>query len=128
MNNVALLGRLADHPELTHTKGGTPVVSLDLAVSARKKDAPPDYIPVVFWDKLAERVTLHLTKGSRIAVEGRITTRKYTDQDGKNRKVVEVTVDQFHFADSKGNRGADNGNNDQSDTFEEVLDESGLPF
>ena len=106
LNSVHLLGRLAQNPELRNTANGTPVTSFDLAVQVPSKDreAPPDYIPIVCWNTTAEFASRYLTKGRQIVVEGRISTRKYTDNEGKNRKVVEVTASRLFFADS--NKGA----------------------
>lgn len=103
LNHVELLGRLAQEPEIRYTQGGTPVASFDLAVQipSKNKDTPPDYIPIVCWDKQAEFCGKHLTKGRQIVVEGRITTRKYVGDDGRNHKVVEVTAARLFFADSK---------------------------
>ena len=69
-NHVGLLGRLAQEPEIRYTTGGTPVARFDLAVPvpSKKKDTPPDYIPVVCWDKWADFCGKYLTKraaGSR---------------------------------------------------------------
>lgn len=91
-NHVALLGRLAQEPELRYTQGGTPVVSFDLAVQvpSKDKDTPPDYIPIVCWREQAEFCERYLTKGRQVVVEGRISTRKYDGSDGKRHKVVEV--------------------------------------
>lgn len=91
-NHVALLGRLAQEPEIRYTQSGIPVASFDLAVQVPSKDknTPPDYIPIVCWDKQAEFVGRYLTKGRQIVAEGRISTRKYTGSDGKTHKVVEV--------------------------------------
>ena len=87
-NHVGLLGRLAQEPEIRYTTGGTPVARFDLAVPvpSKKKDTPPDYIPVVCWDKWADFCGKYLTKGRQVVVEGRITTRKWQDNDGKHRK------------------------------------------
>ena len=84
-NRVGLLGRLAQEPEIRYTTGGTPVARFDLAVPvpSKKKDTPPDYIPVVCWDKWADFCGKYLTKGRQVVVEGRITTRKWQDNDGK---------------------------------------------
>ena len=107
LNSVNLLGRLADTPELRSTGAVTSVTSFDLAVNAPSKDreAPPEYIPIVCWGKTAEFACRYLTKGRQIVVEGRISTRKWTDAEGKNRKAVEVTASRLHFADS--NRATD---------------------
>ena len=103
LNHVTLLGRLAQDPQVRQTQTGVPVASFDLAVAvpSKDKDTPPDYIPVVCWRETADLVGRYLAKGRQIAVEGRISTRKYTDQDGKNRKVVEVVATRVYFVGSK---------------------------
>ena len=105
LNKTILLGRLAQDPTLRYTQTGTPVASFDLAVSANSsnREIPPDFIPIVCWKEQAEFVNKYLTKGRQIVVEGRISTRKYTDQEGKNRKVVEVVSSHIFFADSNPN-------------------------
>lgn len=129
MNNVSLLGRIAEHPELKTTQSGKSVMSFDLAVQGLNNDAAPDYIPIVCWDKTAEFVNLHLGKGRQIVVVGRLTARKYTDKDGNNRKAVEVVASRVWFADSKKDAApqpaADTSNN--ASGFQEVNDED-LPY
>lgn len=130
LNSVNLLGRLADTPELRSTNGGTLVTDFDLAVSVPSKDreTPPDYIPIVCWGKTAEFACQFLTKGRQIVVEGRITTRKWVDAEGKNRKAVEVTASRLHFADS--NRATDDAAPQQppnADSFS-AGDDDDLPF
>lgn len=136
LNHVTLLGRLAQDPKLMYTQSGTAVTNFDLAVTVPSKDrsAPPDWIPIVCWDKQAETVTRYLTKGRQIVVEGRISTRKYTDKDGNNRKAVEVTASRIYFADSGANTNADTsagGGGDaptENSGFTEVHDDEGMPF
>ena len=101
LNHVALLGRLAQDPELRQTNSGTPVASFDLAVQGYSKDAPADFIPVVCWDKTATFASQWLTKGRQIVVEGRLTARKYTDKDGNKRKTAEIVAENVYFGDSK---------------------------
>lgn len=109
-NHVGLLGRLAADPEKRYTQSGIPMATFDLAVPvpSKDKDTPPDYFTVVCWRETAEFVGRYLTKGRQILVEGRLTARRYTDRDGKNRKVVEVTANHVYFADS-GNGGGNGG-------------------
>ena len=138
LNKTMLLGRLAQNPEIRSTAAGTPVASFDLAVSVLSKDndAPPYYIPIVCWSKQAEFAQRFLTKGRQIVVEGRITTRKYQDSDGKNRKAVEVTAERLYFADSGRKEAANNQNGapagDPSGAFygypEIPMDDEDLPF
>lgn len=128
LNHVELLGRLAQEPEIRYTQQGTPVASFDLAVQVPSKDrnAPPDYIPIVCWRERAEFVGRYLTKGRQIVVEGRISTRKYSGNDGKTHKVVEIVASNIYFADSNG--GAGNGNSNAGDGFMDVPEGGDLPF
>lgn len=127
MNNVSLIGRIANDLELKTTQSGKSVLSFDLAVPTWNKDAPPDYIPVVCWGKTAEFAHLYLGKGRQIGVTGAITTRKYTDKDGINRKVVEITADNIDFADSKKDEQPDNVVPADPSGFVEVSEED-LPY
>ena len=130
LNNVNLLGRLAQDPELRSTATGTSVTSFDLAVSVPSKDreTPPDYIPIVCWGQTAEFACRYLAKGRQIVVEGRVSTRKWTDADGKNRKAVEVTASRLHFADS--NRATDDATPQQPENVDGFTagNDDDLPF
>lgn len=134
LNHVILLGRLAQTPELKTTPNGEMVTSFDLAVPVpgRDKDALPDYIPVVCWDQKADFVNRYLSKGRQIVVEGRLTVRKYTDKDGKNRKVMEVTAQQIYFADSgakrEGTKPQQPTYSQPALTYEELNPGDDLPF
>lgn len=128
LNHVELLGRLAQEPEIRYTQGGTPVASFDLAVQVPSKDrnTPPDYIPIVCWRERAEFAGRYLTKGRQVVVEGRISTRKYTGNDNKTHKVVEIIASNIYFADSNG--GAGNGNSNAGDGFMDIPEGGDLPF
>lgn len=134
LNKTILLGRLAQDPTVRLTQSGVSVAYFDLAVNVPSKDknTPPDWIPIVCWRETADFAGRYLTKGRQIVVEGRITTRKYTAQDGSNRKVVEVVASHIYFADSgkaDGQSGAQAApaQNDGSGGFTEVPDDE-LPF
>lgn len=103
LNHVELMGRLAQDPEIRYTPSGTPVASFDLAVQVPSKDrnTPPDYIPIVCWNDKAEFCGKFLTQGRQIVVEGRITTRKYTGNDNRTHKVIEITAAHLYFTDDK---------------------------
>lgn len=100
MNQVMLVGRLAQDPEVRYTKTGKAVASFTVAVNRTsfvqrepgEKD-PADFIPIVAWDKLAEMCGNNLAKGSRVLVQGRLQIRSYETQDGQRRRVSEVVAD-----------------------------------
>ena len=102
MNIAVLMGRLTSTPELKTTPSGISVTSFSIAVDRGYGDnKQTDFINIVAWRKTAELVCKYFTKGSRIAIEGSIQTRKYQDRDGNNRTAFEVVANNVHFVDTK---------------------------
>jgi single-strand DNA-binding protein len=103
LNRVILIGRLANDPEPKYTPSGIPVTTFRLAVdrpmssearqSGQEKQA--DFIDIVAWRQQAEFASNYLGKGRLVAIEGRLQIRQYVAQDGTNRRVAEVVVDQL---------------------------------
>ena len=105
MNRVILIGRLARDPEIRYTQSGKAYARFTLAIDRRKSgdgNQQADFISCVAWEKTAEVISQHCTKGKKIAVEGRIQTRSYDGNDGNKRYVTEVVVQSMEFCDSKG--------------------------
>ena len=103
MNKVFLIGRLSRDPELRHTTSGMAVCQINVAVSRRTgagRDPETDFINVVVWDKQAENVSKYLAKGRQVAVEGRIQTRSYDNNEGKKTYVTEVVANNVEFLGS----------------------------
>jgi len=105
MNKINLIGRLTKDPELKYTPGnGTAVTSFILAVNRKyKKEGQPeaDFIPIVIWGKQAEATATYMSKGSQIAISGRIETRNYDNKDGVKVYVTEVIAEDVEFLGSK---------------------------
>ena len=107
LNQVILMGNLTRDPELRQTPNGQSVCSFSLALNRSYKDASgewqeaTDYIDVVAWATLAERVSQYLTKGRRCLVQGRLQSRSW-EQDGAKRSKVEVLANDVTFLDSRG--------------------------
>ena len=103
MNKVFLIGRLSRDPELRHTGSGTAVCQINVAISrpvAQGSEPQTDFINVVVWNKQAENVARYLSKGRQIAVEGRIQTRSYDNNEGKRTYVTEVIANNVEFLGS----------------------------
>lgn len=103
MNKVFLIGRLSRDPELRHTTSGMPVCQINVAISrpvGQGKEAETDFINVVVWNKQAENVSKYLAKGRQIAIEGRIQTRNYDNNEGKRVYVTEVIASNVEFLGS----------------------------
>ena len=108
MNKVVLIGRLTKDPELRYTSSNIPTVTFSLAVNRPFQNQngvrEADFMNIVMWRKQAETAKKYLSKGSLIAVDGRIQTRNYDGTDGKKVYVTEVVADNFEFLESKGQR------------------------
>ena len=96
---------MARDPELKSTQSGTSVVSFTVACDRRfvkeGEERQADFINCVAWNKTAEFISRYFTKGIRIALEGRIQTRSYDDQQGNKRYITEVIAEEVEFAQSK---------------------------
>ena len=113
MNKVFLIGRLTRDPELRYTSSNIATASFSLAVDRnftnQNGEREADFINIVVWRKQAENVKNYLTKGSQVAIDGRIQTRSYDGQDGQKRYVTEVVADNVQFLGTRGNNnGGDN--------------------
>ena len=110
MNKAILVGRLTKDPELRSTASGIPVCSFTMACDRRfvkqGEERKADFINCIAWQKSAESIAQYFKKGHRIALEGSIQTRSWTDNEGKTRYSTEVVVDQWEFAQSKSEGGA----------------------
>ena len=119
MNKVFLIGRLSRDPELRHTTSGTAVCQINVAISrpvAQGSEPQTDFINVVVWNKQAENVAKYLSKGRQIAVEGRIQTRNYDNNEGKRTYVTEVIASNVEFL---GSANDNNRTNTNSNPFDE---------
>jgi single-strand DNA-binding protein len=150
MNKVVLIGRLTKEPELKFTPGsGAAVTTLTLAIdkyNTKTGQKEADFVPVVIWGKQAESTANYLSKGSQVAISGRIQTRSYDAKDGTKRYVTEVVADQFggvEFLGSKGGNSQGNSsdnsnqysapanNNFNQESFDEDItpvDDGDMPF
>ena len=109
MNKVLLIGRLTRDPELRYTGSNTAVATFSLAVNRnfanQQGEREADFINIVVWRKQAENVKNYLQQGSQVAIDGRIQTRSYDDNNGQKRYVTEVVADNVEFLGSKNSSG-----------------------
>ena len=114
LNHITLMGRLTRDPELRYTQSQQAVVSFSLACERDfggrdGAEKQTDFIDIVAWRQTAEFVSKYFTKGSMVAVSGRLQIRDWTDREGNKRRSAEVVADNVYFGDS--NRRDDNGGN-----------------
>ena len=104
MNRVELIGRITRDPELRYTGSNIATTRFTLAVNrpfqSQNGEQGTDFINVVVWRKQAENVKKYCTKGSLVAVEGRIQTGSY-EKDGQRVYTTDVVADSVQFLESK---------------------------
>lgn len=110
-NQVTLMGNLTRDPELRTTPNGASVCSFSLALNRSFKSAngdwqeATDYIDIVAWGPLGERVAQYLSKGRPALVSGRLQSRSW-EQDGQKRSKVEVVANDVTFLGGPGGSGS----------------------
>lgn len=107
LNKVQLIGNLTRDPELRYTPQGTAVCTLGLATNRSwvtengEKKEDTEFHRVVAWNKLAELCSQLLKKGRKVYLEGRLSTRNWTAQDGTQRTTTEIVINDMIILDSK---------------------------
>ncbi len=111
LNKVQLTGHLGADPEMRYTAQGSAVTTFRVASNRTWKDRDggahedTEWFRIVAWDKLGEICNTYLTKGTRVYVEGRLQTRKWTDRDGQDRYTTEVVAQDMIILSSRSERG-----------------------
>ena len=153
VNKVILVGNLGADPEIRSLSSGDRVCNLRLATSeswrdrnsGERKERTEWHRVVIFNDNLVKVAENYLRKGSKVYIEGQLTTRKFTDQSGAEKFTTEVVLQKFRgeltMLDGKGEGGgreegdfggyASSGPRNQSagpkETFSADLDDE-IPF
>lgn len=110
-NQVTLMGNLTRDPELRTTPNGQSVCSFSLALNRSYKGADgnwqeaTDFVDVVAWGTLGERVNQYLVKGRPVLVSGRLQSRSW-EQDGQKRSKVEVVANDVTFLGGRDSNSA----------------------
>src|ERR1044071_3872788 len=116
LNKVLIIGRLGKDPEMRYTTSGSPVTTFPVASGRQWRDSngeqrdETEWFSVVVWNKLAEICSQHLSKGSRVYIEGRLQTRSWEDsQTGQMRYRTEVVANDMIILDHRASRESGSG-------------------
>ena len=124
INKVIISGNLTRDPELKSTASGTSVLKLGVAVNDRRKDASgewtdvPNFVDVTVFGKRGEALARFLSKGAKVAIEGKLRWSQW-EKDGEKRSKLEVVADEVELM------GAREGSNETPS--DDGLDEE-IPF
>ena len=118
MNKVHLIGNLTRDPELRYTQSGKAVARFTLAINeGYGENKRADFPTIIVWGKTAETIGNNLCKGSKVAVNGKITTSSY-EKNGQKIYTTEVTADMYdgvEFLDKKKEGGSQSNEIDETE-------------
>ncbi len=124
LNKVQVIGNVGQDPEIRYMPSGGAVANLTIATSEKWKDKntgeqkeETEWHKIAVFGKLAEIIGEYVRKGSKIYIEGKLKTRKWTDQQGQEKYTTEIVVDGFSgsmiMLDSKGGNQSQGQSNQQ---------------
>lgn len=128
LNKVMLIGNLTRDPNVRYTPGGAAVCSFGIATNRSwtptdggEKQEKVEYHNIVAWSKLADICGQLLHKGDKIYVEGRLQTRDWKADDGSDRRITEIVIENMILLRSttgaSGSYASDDMGGDNSDSF-----------
>ena len=113
INKAIIVGNLGNDPEVRYMPNGQAVANLSIATSESWKDKESgeqrestEWHRVVLYRRLGEVAGEYLRKGSKVYIEGKIRTRKWTDQSGNDRYTTEIIADDMQMLDRAGAGGS----------------------
>ena len=116
MNKILIIGNLGSDPEMRYTPNGNPVTSFTVATNRRYRTSAgenkeeTEWFRISAWNRLAETSNQYLQRGSKVYVEGRLSSRTYVGNDGETRVSLDVNASEVRFIDSRGaNTGLSGG-------------------
>ena len=132
INRVNISGNLTRDPELRATSGGAQVLSFGVAVNDRAKNQQtgewedrPNFIECTMFGARAEAVSRYISKGSKVAIEGKLRWSQW-EKDGQKRSKIEVIVDEIEFM-SRQDSGQPQQQAQQRNQDPDLYDED-IPF
>ena len=133
VNKVILLGNIGNNPDIRAMQNGSKLASFSIATSKRWKDKSTQeykdktewHKVVAFGDGLVDIIEKYVKKGSKIYIEGEIQTRKWQDQEGKDRYTTEIILQGYNstltLLDSRGSSNTQQVENSENKQIENDL-------
>lgn len=115
INRVVLVGRLTHEPELRALPSGTAVCGLRIACNGARKNAEgeyaerPNFFNVNVYGAAGESVHRYMSRGRRIAIDGRLEWREWETSDGAKRQAVDIVAESVQFLDGRGEHASSAG-------------------
>jgi single-strand DNA-binding protein len=121
INRVVVTGNLTRDPELSATAGGMSILKMGIAVNDRRKNQQtgewedsPNFFDVVVFGARGESLSRFLSKGSKVAIEGKLRWHSWETPEGDKRSKVEIIADDIEFMSSRNDGGGSGGGGNYS--------------
>ena len=136
LNKVMLIGHLGDEVKMHHFEGGGCIGRFPLATnesytnkSSGEKISSTEWHNIVVRNKAAELCQKYLSKGDKVYIEGKIKSRKWTDDSGKERYMTEINTDVFTFLNNKNeDKQLNSSENESNEVNDSDINNQDLPF
>lgn len=116
INRVVITGNLTRDPELRATSSGMSILKMGIAVNDRRKNQQsgewedtPNFFDVIVFGQRGESLSRFLSKGSRVAVEGKLRWSQWETPEGDKRSKVEIVADDIEFLSPRGEGSGSGG-------------------
>lgn len=106
-NKVQLIGNLGNDPEIIVMDSGKKLARFSMATNETYRNTAGELVKdtqwhfVVAWGRVADVIEKYLTKGSEVAIEGKLTTRSYQDEGGVKKYITEVNCNELLMLGSR---------------------------
>jgi single-strand DNA-binding protein len=130
INRVVLVGRLTSDPELRALPSGTSVCGIRLACNGVRKNPQgeyaekPNFFSVSIFGAAGESVHRYMSRGRRVAVDGRLDWREWETPEGGKRQTVEIVAESVQFLDGRGNPTDPEGSTEDSGRLTDDADDA----
>ena len=136
LNKIMLIGHLGDEVKMHHFEGGGCIGRFPLATnesytnkSSGEKISSTEWHNIVVRNKAAELCQKYLSKGDKVYIEGKIKSRKWTDESGKERYMTEINTDVFTFLNNKNeDKQLNSSENESNEDHDSDVNNQDLPF
>ena len=136
LNKVMLIGHLGDEVKMHHFEGGGCIGRFPLATndsytnkSTGEKISSTEWHNIVVRNKAAELCQKYLSKGDKVYIEGKIKSRKWTDDSGKERYMTEINTDVFTFLNNRNeDKQLNSSENESNEVHDSDINNQDLPF
>ena len=137
INRVVISGNLTRDPELRSTASGMSVLKLGVAVNDRRKNQQtgeweevPNFVDCTMFGTRADALAQYLSKGMKVAIEGKLRYSTWENNQGEKRSKLEVVIDEFEFMSSRDGGGQSGGGYKAASQDSPVasMDDEEIPF